>query len=793
MTAPPIVPQDIQQELQQQPLDAQTQDSLEVLHDQLGVERPAWSLDRASVPALALQAEQVPVPAEPSLEEDVGLGDTNDPSTARALRMMYGEEFPLAGGNSQDPRADSWATWASNLWSFHSAGVQVRLHLVERNRLFRRGIQWISAVGMGPWREPPKPREAARVVDNMIAPALDQRVQILAEQRPGFRCRPENQDPKNLKKAEAQQVALEYQYDQQSMRKMIMELGYWAGTDAVSFGEVYWDPNAGPWDELYLPQTDQAGQPIYDPNGIMALQSTGAMPMGDVRTRCRRMDQVRVSANASATEKPYYWIIRDAIPQSVAVQEYGPEVLEGMDHGPASSSAIDNSPALRMGYQFPTPDELLRNVPTVDRYTVFCDKSDALKQGLQITVVGRKVVVQPMPLLFGVVPLFRWTDGSTDPAFYPQAVMELWIDSQMRTNVLKSKWVESVRLNAGGKVLVREGMLSTETLIGGTTTGVGVKGPMGQPISDIVTPFPSFSIGDDVKELLEIERTVFENLSGWNDTSRGNFSADTSGRAILATREQLERIFAPMVNAAAEGMEEWAKITIAAMRWGYDTERRLAVEGQGRPDLARAVTSEDFDGVAEVLIDPETLMPLPRALRLFMLDDLYSKGMMTMQEYRRRLPFAFTQNIDTPDTDHYARANRAVEALRNAVMMGMPNPNPPECPILWQDNEAIHQDVLERQLILPDDPKDNPPELRSVAFERWMFLAQQAAMKAAGMAPPMPTPQGPAGSKGPAPNAPSGSRPIPGTSPGVNAGPSQMLSGNEAEAGAHQFDKASHE
>ncbi len=807
----PGLSEQLQGQLGGQNLDPQTVDSLESMYQTLGMERPAWSLDRETVPSLALQGDrpnglssdptqiqQQPVDEpEPSLGQDMGLGDTSDPAVSRALRTMYGEEFPLASTSQTDPRGDAWAAWASNLWSLHSAGVQIRLHLVERNRLFRRSIQWISAIGIGPWREPPKPRDAARVVDNMIAPALDQRVQILAEQRPGFRCRPENQDQKNLKKAEAQQVALEYQYDQQSMRKIMMELEYWAGTDGASFGEMYWDTDAGPEDELYLPQTDHLGQPVYDPNGIMAMQSTGKMAMGEVKTRVRRMDQVRVSPNASATVKPYYWIIRDALPQSVAVQEYGPDVLTDMDHGPATESAIDVSPALRQGYQFPTPDELLRNVPTVDRYTIYCDKSDALKQGLHLVVVGRKVVVGPMPLQWGCVPMFRWTDGSTDPAFFPQAIMEGWVDSQMRVNVLKSKWVESIRLNAGGKIMARENTIATETMIGGTTTVIGVKGPAGQAIGDMVREFPSFSIGDDVKELLEIEKGVFESLSGWNATSRGQFESQESGRAILAIREQLERIFAPMVNAASESMEEWAQISIAAMRWGYDTPRRIAVEGQGRPDLARALTSDDFDGVANVLIDPETLMPLPRALRIFLLDDLYSKGLMSQQEYRRRLPFAFTQNIDTPDTDHYARANRAVEALRQEAamfnpMMGVPpNPNPAACPILWQDNEAIHQDALERQLILPDDPKDNPPILRSLAFERWMLLAQQSSMKSAGMAPPMPG--GGAPQSGPQPKTPAGNQPIAGTNPGVATGAASMLTGNDRQANAQQHDAASHQ
>src|SRR5690606_3061111 len=107
----------------------------------------------------------------------------------------------------------------------------------------------------------------------------------------------------------------------------------------------------------------------------------------------------------------------------------------------------------------------------------------------------------------------------------------------------------------------------------------------------------------------------------------------------------------------------------------------------------------------------------PRSLRLFLLNDLYSKGAMPVDEYRRRLPYAFVRNLATPDEDHEARARRVAEALRVGAA-------PP--PILWMDNEAIHQDVLERELLLPDDVE---PEVASAAFERWMQLAQQSDMK----------------------------------------------------------------
>lgn len=162
--------------------------SLEV--NEYGAAAPKDELEASM--ALTGPEEQAPTPQAPSPEMQKLM--------ERALEAMYGDSFP---GLKPDATPQDWAQWGEDLWNRHSGAVSARLHLTRRNRLFRRGIQWISAVGFGPWREPPKPRDAARVVDNMIGPALDQRLQLITEQRPGFRTRPATSSPEDLKKAEA--------------------------------------------------------------------------------------------------------------------------------------------------------------------------------------------------------------------------------------------------------------------------------------------------------------------------------------------------------------------------------------------------------------------------------------------------------------------------------------------------------------------------------------------------------------------------------------------------------------
>lgn len=687
-------------------------------------------------------------------------GDIDDPEERAAIAALYGDDCPLLAG---DPQAADWVSWGWHLWNSLGPGQQAAVHLVERNRLFDKDMQWISAIGFGPWREPLKGQDEARIVENVIHPALAQRVEIIAEQRPGFLCEPAQQNQDAKKQAQARQLALEYQWEQQMMRQISRECARWSGTDGVTFLETYWDINAGPWQAI--PQYE-------DPDSDQPPSWSSPMPLGDVRCRNLRIEQVRVSAEATATRKPWLWVVREKMPKAWAVRLYGKEVANEI----GSYSYNDNLqhvPAAKMGFILPELDEIMRQQETVDVIRVYAERSAYLPFAMQMTIVGDKLVVPPMPIPIGRVPLVAWRDGTIDPAFYPQPEMNWWINCQVRINALLSKLVQGIRKHAGINLLARENTISGETLVSGGMNIWGVKG--GGPLSDIVQEVGGRAVSTDVIAALQQAVAQFEKITGWNDTTRGSFSGQPSGRAILAMREQVERVFAPMVTAASEAMCAWGEQTLAWMKWGYSLPRAIRVSGQSRPDLGQIIVQgQDFDDVAQVTIDPETLMPMPRALRLAILEDMYDKQLLTPQEYRRRMPYAYTGSLNSPDEDHEARAFRVAEMIKRSG-------NPMALPILWQDNEAIHQDVLERQVILNDDLD---PNIRLAAHQRWVMLAEQAAMKQQGMtepppgspdlgAPPPQPPQPPPEQQGAPPPNQAPAQPPPHGPPGPKNAPNQ--------------------
>lgn len=344
---------------------------------------------------------------------------TPEENDADLRRALYGHDFPAAdSATEENPLA--WSAWARGLWDSRRDAVLMHLHLVERNRLFRSGQQWISSSGLGPWREPARPRDSARVVYNMMDKALDQRLQIMMDQKPGFAVTPTTQDPEDKRKAQAQQMALEYQYEQQVMPRLAREAAYWAQTDGISFWHMYWDAERGPWDE----QLGEApGQ---------------KKPMGDINCQTLRVEQVRVSSNATATQDPNWVVIREVISREEAAFRYG---IAGLDAA-STSIAQGNQPTYSgsegmgswvLSQTTVGEGQRLRDQEVTERYTVYLrPHPDVMPEGMQMVIVGDEVVFGPSPLLWNTIPVVPVRDGSSDPSYYPRPIMEQWMDHQMR-------------------------------------------------------------------------------------------------------------------------------------------------------------------------------------------------------------------------------------------------------------------------------------------------------------------------------------------------------------------------
>jgi hypothetical protein len=676
--------------------------------------------------------DSAPAPAELLVQGD-------GPDTAAGVAAVYGADCPLVGiVDGSNPTPDEWADWARAVWTRHEDALSEHMHVVDRCRRFRAGEQWLSRMGArGAWREPTRAPNVVRYVHNVIGPALDWRLQILTEQKPGFRAVPASrlQDPDTTTEAQARQRVLDHLYSAQKMPAVLSSASHAAQTDGVAFLHAYWNPDGG------------------------------VKRAGEMATCVHPIDQVRVAANATASTAPSYWVLRETIPLAQAVLQHGSGVTD--------ADVTNGAPVV--GTWRETRDrstaDLYRRQQTVERFTVYCEPSRFVPNGLTLVTVGRQVTFLG-PLVFGVVPVVRVTDGTKSPAFFPSPQMHQWLELQQALNAALSKWLENIRKNAGGRFIARANAIVQETLTAAMDSVIEVRSPGN--IGDVVLPLAGFSVGKDTMDLISWALGRLEDLSGFTPAARGQVSGDSSGRAILAAKESLERHFAGAVVATAEACAQWGTVQLKCVQQLYDEERLAAIFGGARPDLVRAFRRADADGVDDVQVDAETMMPEPRSLKLFRLDDLFAKQVIDADEYRRRYPGASMDDIDTPNAMQEAYALRVVELIR----AGQPAPA-----VLWQEDESIGQTVLERELILAPDV---PPEIQQAAGDRWMALAQQAAAK---MGPPPMAPGAP-GDAPPPPEMDPTAQPS-GLMPGpIAAAPINAQSATIADAAVTGFEQS---
>lgn len=675
------------------------------------------------------------------------------------LQRKFGADFPALN----EPDGALWRKWIEGMRKRQEPIMRdKRLHW-SRHRHFRNGHQWISTRDGRLWREPQADVNDVRAVLNIIGPALDFRLGILSEQRPGFRHEPIGGGVAGREAAEAQQAVAEYYFYALRAWNIFLDAWFGAQTDGVSFVHVYINPFTGPQREDLdlIPQTDEryaglvAQGYTVRPDGLLELpydeEGEPAPPdapvrmlyEGEITNRVLMAHEVLFDPEARSINGPIdkarWALVRRMRDVFQARIETGNPQLESEMVITSQSDVLDMPIDRSMGWQrglppFPTRRQRIQDgVPEYLLWLAPDPNEPGLEQGKWLRIVGNVIVDQGDELPGGVIPLARFTDGSADTDIFPRPVMSDWIGDQIAINALLSTLLKHARWFAGGRMLALKNTVLEETysnIVGSLVEYTGSK-------PDV---FPPVAAGQDAWRLLDWLIKKLEDKTGWNDIARGQLSGsggqqDISGRAVLATRELFERTFGPAVRAGAEGATEWAHIMVLYAKWLFVEPRLIPMVG-GRGDLAKSISAEDLGDRPTVYCDPETLMPLPRALRQQMLDDMLNTGKISLSEYQKRAVYADVRNVNTGDTDQWARAqwlNSMIEDQYEQWFQMDPQDRYAAggMPILYQDDPSIHKQAL--QEIIFDERR--PWQMRQIALERWGIYDQLARSFADPMTP----------------------------------------------------------
>ena len=687
------------------------------------------------------------------------------------LERKFGVGFPdLASTEGKD-----WRTWVEAQRKKQEPIMRdKRLHW-SRHRHFRLGQQWISTRDGRLWREPQSDVNDLRPVLNVVGPALDFRLGILSEQRPGFRHEPIGSGVAGREAAEAQQAVAEYYFHILRAWNTFLDAWYHAQTDGVSFVHVFVDKTKGPTTEDVdlIPPDDprfpglqaqgyEVGQdgllilPFAD-EGVEAPPGAPAREIyeGDITCRILLAHEVLFSPEARSINGPLeprarWAMVRRMRDVAEARLETGDPSIESESTVTGQSDVLDMPTDRAMGWQRglpPFPTRRQRVSEGVPEYLLWITPDQfepGLEEGKWLRIVGNVIVESGDELPGGVIPLARFTDGSSDTDIFPRPVMSDWIGDQTAINALLGALLKHARFFAGGRILATKNTLLEETysnIVGSVVEYQGMK-------PDVMQPVPA---GADSWKLLDWLIKKLEDKTLWNDLSRGQMSEsgsaqDVSGRAVLASQQMLERGFGPMVRSAAEGATEWAHLIVKYAQWLFDEPRLIPSVGS-RGDLAKQIDGEKLGDRPMVYVDPETLMPMPRALKQQLLEDQLDKGRISLSTYQKRAAYADIKDIQMGDTDQWQRAQWINTLLEDqweelSAMESVARYAAPGFAILWQDcalaptqpqaqpagamappvsmYRTVHKDAL-MEIILDERKQWG---LRQLAIERWGIYDQ---------------------------------------------------------------------
>jgi hypothetical protein len=693
-------------------------------------------------------------------------------SERNRLVQKFGIGFP--GFSNKDPK--KWREWLEHKRREQEPVMRDKKLHISRHRRFRVADQWISTRDGRKWRQPQEDKNTLRLVQNIFGPALDFRLSIVSEQRPGFKYEPLGTGIEGRESSEAQQAVAEYYFKILRAWMVFIDALYNAQTDGVAFVHLYVDKNAGPkspeqtiispMDERYfalqaagyqqsadgslivpafeIPQLGQVSQ--MPAEAITQLVQPGMAPSmfaeGDLANRVVLAHETLADPEARTLNGPvdkakWFMTFRARDVENVRIELNDPKI-EG-DKPLEQDEIMDLIPESRTFQRGLPPWPMKRSARPNERvmeWMVYFNDGEDTEGGRWVKVIGEQYVEIHDELPGGVIPFARFTDGSMDTDLYPRPVVSDWVPDQIGINALLSALMTHARLFAGGRLLAQKDTIVQETyskIIGSVLEYSGGSKP------EFMTPQRA---SGDGYELLQFLIRKLEDKTGWNDLARGQVSSsgssqDVSGRAVLAQRELFERTFGPFVRAAAEGATEWAHIVVRYAQWLFDTPRLIPMVG--RPDLAKLIDKEKLGDRPSVYCDPETLVPVPRALRNQMLFDMLGQGMITLDQYHERAPYAEVRGINFGNSDQWQRAqwvNMVLEQQFETLNTMMPEqlyaPSSGVI-VLWQDDPVIHKKAL-GELIL-DEKK--PWALRRLAMDRWEIYdgLEKAKIDATGMFP----------------------------------------------------------
>jgi hypothetical protein len=459
----------------------------------------------------------------------------------------------------------------------------------------------------------PKHRKRTRV--NLIKPKWIARVSKFTQVIPNPIVIPATTDRDDILNAQASQKALEYAARKLNLSKKYTQAMRWVPLTGKAFFVVRWDDEAQGKQQI-------DGQ-TFPADGDIALDFCSAFEL-----------LVSDPSVENLGQQPE--IMRVRLVKTKDILSKYPEI----DSLGSDSSADDVFYFQRQiadlgsrGQSAKQQQDTQNANDYVMRLELFTKPNSKYPNGRYVVCAGRKILryQEELPGKFNEVfpdnpyPIIEFADDLAPGQFYPDAYIERLVGLNAEYNDYRSRIRENIALHTFPKLMVpKQANLHPDAYTSESgekiefTALPGIQGPYFLQ--------PSGVLGD-LWNLLNLHRREFDDVSMIYPSSLGATGQATSGYQSAILQEAADAVHGPAIRNNAHSLHETFIKLRRLMKIGYDVPRLVSIAGKSNIPQVTEFSAESIDENADVIIEPDSMMPTNKAARLDMIRGMFKDGL----------------------------------------------------------------------------------------------------------------------------------------------------------------------
>lgn len=351
------------------------------------------------------------------------------------------------------------------------------------------------------------------------------------------------------------------------------------------------------------------------------------------------------------------------------------------------------------------------------RIELFTKPCGEYPQGRYVVIAGN-ALIKNMDVLPGdfrkisrnPYPCVEFCDDAAPGQFWPDAFVERLISLQSEYNQYRSQLGEHLSLHFFPKLVEwRQMNLAPNAYNSEAGEKIQATWIPGMPPLQFLSPG---NVVGDVWNILQHIKKEFDDVTLIYPSSTGGAGTATSGYQTNLLQEAADQVHGPAIQRNALALEELYIKIRHLMKENYDIPRLVTVAGKNNIPEVYEFSAESIDENADVIVEPDTMLPQLRSARTDMLRQMFEGGLFgdpadpkTQRKVQGMIRTGWTDF--EVETDQRDREQAQYENILMTRMSPLPKPAP------WENHEVhweSHTDLFkspEAQMWTPEQLKAN--------------------------------------------------------------------------------------